>query len=310
MGGNEINEITNNVKERATTLRLRTYVLTTSILVCLIFWLFVNITTKQEMSWVDFILLCAIQILIYGSYFPDGELFGMRDGVFQKNRAAYNDKATEINNKHQIHLLREYCKVDYQRRIKTYIENECSVLGITLEELEQLKELEEKEIKKLKSFTFKYKTTNGTIEEKLLKFSKHKRKRLYNLLFKPLPIQENHPETIMSAIENDGYKAIKDGSISYKIRSYLRKIIKAICFGGVLAYIGFGARDGIGIEEIARICAYLTTIIVNAVMAYTAGETCTKVYKSRFYVDLSNFIDGFNEWASHKTIQITKEGEF
>ena len=101
----------------------------------------------------------------------------------------------------------------------------------------------------------------------------------------------------MSAIENDGHKAIKDTSISYKVKSYLGKVLKAVCFGAVLAYIGFTARDGIGVAEIARICVYLSTIIINAVVAYSAGETCTKVYKSRFYIDLSNFIDGFNEWV-------------
>lgn len=300
MGGNELKE---NVKQRVTTLRLRTYVLTLSILVCLIFWLFVNITTKQAMSWVDFVLLCAIQILIYASYFPDGEIYGANDATYKNNKSIYNLKATEINNKHQIHLLREYCKVDFERRIKIYIENECGMLGITTFELDQLRELEEKEVRKLKSFTFKYTTASGEIEEKIFKFSSHKRKKLYNLLFKPLPIEENHPETIMSAIENDGHKAIRDTSITYKFRSFLRKIIKAVCFGGVLAYIGFGARDGIGIEEIARICVYLATIIINAVMAYTAGETCTKVYKNRFYVDLAIFIDGFNEWVPKKTIE-------
>lgn len=294
MGGNEFKE---SVKQRASTLRIRTYVMTMSILVCLIFWLFVNITTKEAINWVDFALLCIIQILIYASYFPDGELYGANDAAYKTNKAAYNTKATEINTKHQIGLLRDYCKVDFERRIKIYIENECGVLGITVEELEQLKALSEKEIRKLKTFTFNQNMNGDDSEEKITKFSKHKRKRLYNLLFKPLPIEENHAETIMSAIENDGHKAIKDTSISYKVKSYLGKVLKAVCFGAVLAYIGFTARDGIGVAEIARICVYLSTIIINAVVAYSAGETCTKVYKSRFYIDLSNFIDGFNEWV-------------
>ena len=298
------NKFTESIKQRATTLRIRTYVMTISILICLVFWLFVNITTKEAISWVDFVLLCVIQILIYASYFPDGELFGMRNDSFIANRQTYNEKATELNENHRIGLLREYCKVDYQRRLQTYIETECGSLGITLEELEQLKSLDEKQIKTLKTFTFKGEEKEGQPQdEKIVKFSRNKRKRIYNLIFKPLPIEENHAETIMSAVENDGHKAIKDTSISYKTKSYIGKFIKAVTFGIILAYIGFTARDGIGVAEIARICVYLATIIINAVVAYSAGETCTKVYKNRFYIDLSNFIDGFNEWLGERKVK-------
>lgn len=284
------------VKQRVSTLRIRTYVMTISILVCLIFWLFVNITTKEAINWVDFVLLCIVQILIYTSYFPDGELFGATNPSFINNKKTYNDKATLINSQQQIGLLREYCKVDYERRLKTYIETECGAMGITLDELEELKKLDEKQVKELKSYTFSYGTEEKP-DDKIVRFGKRKRKKLYNLIFKPIPVEENHPETIMSAIENDGRKAIRDTSVTYKTKSYIGKVIKAITIGGVLAYIGFTARNGIGVAEIARICVYLTTIIVNAVVAYSAGETCTKVYKNRFYIDLANFIDGFNEWV-------------
>lgn len=290
-----------SIKQRASSLRIRTYVMTISILICLIFWLFVNITTKEAISWVDFVLLCIVQIIIYASYFPDGELFGMKNQSFINNKTAYNTKATQINELHQIGLLREYCKVDYERRLKSYVETECGALGITLEELEILKKVEEKEFKKLKSYTFKYPIKDSDkFDEKIIRFSRQKKKRIYNLIFKPLPIEENHAETIMSAIENDGHKAIKDTSISYKARSYISKIIKAVTFGGILAYVGFTSRDGIGIAEFARIFVYLTTIIVNAVLAYNAGETCTKIYKNRFYIDLANFIDSFNEWVADR----------
>lgn len=284
------------VKQRVSTLRIRTYVMTISILICLIFWLFVNITTKEAINWVDFVLLCIVQILIYTSYFPDGELFGATNPAFINNKKTYNDKATLINSQQQIGLLREYCKVDYERRLKTYIETECGSMGITLEELEELKKLDEKQVKELKSYTFHYGTEEKP-DDKIVRFGKRKRKRLYALIFRPIPVEENHPETIMSAIENDGRKAIKDTSVTYKTKSYIGKVIKAVTIGGVLAYIGFTARNGIGVAEIARICVYLTTIIVNAVVAYSAGETCTKVYKNRFYIDLANFIDGFNEWV-------------
>lgn len=290
----EAKDFKRGIGERATALRIRTYVLTISILITLIFYLFVNLTTKQKIDWVDFVLLCVVQILIYSTYFPDGELFGARDTTFVTNKDAYNDKASAVNEERKIALLREYCKVDYERRIQTYIENECGALGITIEELDQLKARPEEEIKNLKEFHFKYKND----EEKIVMFSKHKRKRIYNLICRPLPVEENHAETIMSAVENNGQHAIKDGSIAFKKKSFAIKVFKAIIVGAVFGYIGYTLRDGIGLPEIVKIFMYLTTIIANAVMAYTTGETCTKVYKNRFYVELANFIDEFREWET------------
>ena len=82
----------------------------------------------------------------------------------------------------------------------------------------------EKYILELQSFETK-EIVNGEEKSRLIFFSKHKRKILYNLIFKPLPVEKNYPETIMSAVENNGNKAIKDGSISYKAQSYIRKIL-------------------------------------------------------------------------------------
>ena len=306
----EAKDFKKSISDRASALRIRTYVMTISILITLVFYLFVNVTTKQAISWIDFVLLCVVQILIYSTYFPDGELFGARDTTFQQNKSAYNEKAVAVNEEHKIALLRDFCKVDFERRIKTYIENECGALGITLEELDQLRALDPDVVKKLKEFTFKYPTENpDKPDEKLVKFTRHKRKRIYNLLFKPIPVEENHAETIMSAIENNGQNAIKDTSVSFKTRSYIMKVIKAVIIGGLFAYIGYTLRDGIGIPEIVNICMYLTTIIANAVMAYTTGETCTKVYKNRFYVELANFIDEFREWERTIEKPVEKRAE-
>lgn len=293
----EENKYLNATKNRLTTVRLRTWTLTLAIVVSLIFYLLVNVTTKQEVNWVDFILLCTLQIVVYSLYFPDGDLFGQKDNAFISNKKAYNEKATEINQQKQIAKLREYCKAEYEERKQRYILNELGKLEMTQEELELLKEKTEKEIKELDYFEVKEKV-NGEEKSKLIFFSKYKKKILYNLLFKPLPIEENHPETIMSAVENDGNKAIKDGSIAYKTQSYIRKVLMAVVVGGVFAYIGYTVRDGFGWVEIVSICMYLTTLFTTAVMAFTSGETCSKVYKSHFYLDLANFIDGFNEWNS------------
>ena len=105
-------------------------------------------------------------------------------------------------------------------------------------------------------------------------------------------------EIIKSLVENNGNKAIKDGSISYKAQSYIRKILTAVVVGGIFAYIGYTLRDGFGFAQVVQICMYITTLFTTAVMAFTSGETCSKVHKSHFYLDLANFIDGFNEWNS------------
>lgn len=300
------NSFTEVVKQRASALRIRTYVMTISILVCLVLWLFVNITTKEAISWVDFVLLTIIQILVYSSYFPDGEIFGERSPVFMGNKAEYNKKANEINTDHNQGLLREYCKYDYKKRIQEYIETECGALGLTPEELDELKQYNEKEILALKEHTFIIPRKNENDKEikRVIKFSKKKRRRIRALLFDPIPVEENYPETILSAIENNGQQKIKDHSISFKFKSFVKKVITAILFGGLLAYTGLTSRDGIGLAEITRMVIYFTTMVVNAIIAYTTGETCTKVYKNRFYVDLSNFIDGFNEWKEKEGKEI------
>lgn len=284
-------------KQRMSSIRLRTWTLTLAILVTIVFALVVNLTTKSAISLVDFALLCILQIVVHSLYFPDGELFGQKNGAFISNKTSYNLKAEAINKEKKISLLRQYCKVEFEERKKRYLENACGKIGISVEELELFKKKTEKEIKKLENFEI-FEEKNGEKVSKIIIFNKQRRKILRNLLFKPLPIEENHPETIMSAVENNGTSAVKDGSIQYKSRSYLRKILTAVCVGGVIAYIGYTVRDGFGLAQIVQILMYITTLFTTAVMAYTSGETCTKVHKTKFYLDLINFIDGFNEWSA------------
>ena len=293
------NKYTKTIKDRASTIRLRTWTLTLAITVTLVFYFLVQVSTKQIINPVDFVFLCIVQIITHCLYFPDGDLYGQKNQSFIDNKTAYNDKASEINQHRRIGKLREYCKVEYEERKQRYILNECGAIDITIDELNILKQLGEKEIKHLKKYEFKYMVTteDGSQEEqsKLIFFSKVKRKKLYDLIFKELPVEPNHPETIMSAVENNGTKAVKDGSVAYKTHSYIRKILQAVVIGGIFAYIGYTVRDGIGIAEIVQILMYLTSLFSTAVMSFSSGETCSKVYKSHFYVDLVNFIDGFNE---------------
>lgn len=293
------NENLKEVTNRLTTIRVRTWTLTLAIIVTLIFYFLVNLATKQAINPIDFILLCVVQIIVHCLYFPDGSLYGEKNHTFITNKKLYNEKASAINNKGQIAQLRAFCKHEFLERQQRYIVNECGVIGISIEELEQFKQLDEKTIKTLKSFELK--NADGT-PSKLIFFSKFKRQKLYKLLFHKIPVTENFPETILSAVENNGNHAIKDESIHYKITSYVRKFLLAVVIGGVFAYIGYTVRDGFGLAEVVNILMYLTTIFTTAVMAFSSGENCSKIYKNRFYVELTNFIDRFNEWNNTNSI--------
>lgn len=290
------------LKARAHAIRLRTLSLTLAMLATLVLYLMVQVAFRDSINIVDFIFSCVLQITTHSLYFPDGDLFGQTSSAFVKNKTEYNSKASEINENERIAELREYCRVDYENRKRQYILNECGQLDITLEELNELKTLSEKEIKTLKRYEFKDKfiTKNGKDTDKIIAFSKRKRKKLYKLIFESLPIEPNQPETIMSGVKNDCKKAIDDGSLKYKSASYLSKIFKAVVIGGVLAYISYTIKDGFGLAEVVKICVYVTSMFSTGVLAFSSGETCSKVYKSRFYVELINFIDGFNEWFNKR----------
>lgn len=305
---NEDNKYYRATKQRVETIRLRTWTLTLAILITLALYLLVNVTTKQSINWIDFVILCVMQIIVHSLYFPDGDLFGQKDSAFISNKTAYNNKASLVNENKEIANLRKYCDFEFEERKKRYVLNQCSIIGITLDELEMLKQKTEKEIRKLEKFETK-EIIDGEEKGRLIFFSKHKRKILYNLIFKPIPVEKNHPETIMSAVENDGNKAIRDGSISYKAHSYIRKILTAVVVGGIFAYIGYTLRDGFGFTQVVQICMYITTLFTTAVMAFTSGEICSKVHKSHFYLDLANFLDSFNEWNSKQPKITHKENE-
>lgn len=286
-------------KQRLVSIRLRTWTLTLAIVITLIFYFLVNVVTRQSINWIDFVLLCILQFVIHSLYFPDGEVYGQKDKAYIDNKKSYNDKANDLNAQGEFAQLRKYCKYEYEERKKTYIANQCGRIGITEKEYEELRQKSEEDIKALKCYEVK-EIVNGEEKSKIFFLSKHKRKLLYNLIFKPLPVEENHAETIMSAVENNGNKAIRDTSVAFKTFSYIRKAFTAIVIGGIFAYIGYKLRDGFGFEQIVSILMYLTTLFTTAVMAFSSGETCSKVHKSRFYVDLANFIDGFNEWNKNQ----------
>lgn len=278
-------------KNRFAIIRLRTIVSTLAIIVTLVFYFLVNIGKAESFDIIEFSMVSIVQLIVYYIYFPDGDLFGQQDSIFIINRESYNDKATKINENGLMNKLREYCKYDFEVRKERYINNNLGYIGITKDEFEILKQKDEKFIKNLKSYEFK-----NEDKSKLIFFNKPKRKLLYKLIFKRIPIEENQPETILSATENNGSTCIKDGSNNYKKNTFISKFLKVVMIGGILAYTAYTTKNGIGFAEIAQILTYLTAIITNAVTSFNAGEKCSKVYKNQFYLELANFIDEFNEY--------------
>lgn len=283
------------IKERMNAIRLRTWTLTLAIVVTLVLILLVNITTRARMSYVDLILMFVAQVLVHSIYFPDGDIYGQKDQTYLDNKELYNQNASRINQELLFGDLRKFCEIDFENRKKEYILNELGMIGITSEEYSALQKIDIKELKKLKSFEFK--TDKGS---RLILFTRAKRRKLINLLTGVLPVEKNYPETIVSAVENGGFSKIKDGSVGYKRRAYLRKVLMAGVMGCIFAYIGYTIKDGIGFTEIVSMFTYLSAIFSTAVLAFSSGESCSKIYKNNFYLELSNFIDAFFEWKGLK----------
>lgn len=272
-------------------IRIRTITLTMLVIAVLALYLLVQTYFRDEISWIDFIILTAVTIIMHFVYFPDGELNGQRDIRYITNNQAYNDKAELINAKRQIFNLNEYCKVDFDTRKKSYIETHCGYLEITPEILEYFRDnYSYKDIKKRE-----YLYTDAT-ENKKYFLSKYKRKQLIKLLFKELPIGYNYPDTILSAKETDSSRAIVDESKRFKYITNTTKIITAIIIGLVLAYIGLSKKDGFTIADLAKMLMYLTSIVSTAVFSYSAGEKSMKIFKCDFYIALCNFIERFFVW--------------
>lgn len=279
------------IEEKFSAIRIRTWTLTIAIVVTLVLILLVNLTTKTRISYVDLILMFMAQVLVHSIYFPDGDIYGQKDETYIANKEAYNTNASRINQELLFDDLRKFCDIDFEKRKKEYVLNELGLIGITDEEYAELQKLDKKSLKSLKEYEFK--KEKGS---RLILFTKEKRKRLRRLIMGVLPVEKNYPETIVSAVENNGFAKIKDGSVRYRRRAYIRKILMAGVMGCIFAYMGYTLKDGIGLTEVVSMCMYLTAIFSTAVLAFSSGENCSKIYKNNFYLELSNFIDAFFEW--------------
>ena len=287
----EKKEFVGKVKNGSQTIRLRTWTLSVAIIGAIILYFLVQVGFDNEVNFVDLLFLSTIQIVVHFLYFPDGDLFGQKAPVYVSNKNTYNDKATEITENGRVGKLREYCVIEYNRRRQLYIATVCGHIGIEVKDYERLMQLPQEEVKHLKSVE-----TAG----KTIYLTKKRRKWLYDLIFEPLPVETNDPETILSATEERFGAAVNDESVHYRKKQNVKRVIQSFVVGTALAYIGYTSRDGITLAVIVKTVVNLVSVFTTAVMSFSRGETCSSVYRNRFYVKLSNFIDGFNEWRKQE----------
>ena len=287
----EKKEFVGKVKSGTHTIRIRTWTLSVAIIGAIVLYFLVQVGFDSEVNLVDLLFLSTIQVVVHFLYFPDGDLFGQKAPVYVSNKNTYNDKATEITENGRVGKLREYCVVEYNRRRQLYIATVCGHIGIEVKDYERLMQLPQEEVKHLKSVE-----TAG----KTIYLTKKRRKWLYDLIFEPLPVETNDPETILSATEERFGAAVNDESVHYRKNQNVKRVIQSFVVGTALAYIGYTSRDGITLAVIVKTVVNLVSVFTTAVMSFSRGETCSSVYRNRFYVKLSNFIDGFNEWRKQE----------
>ena len=291
------NDVVKEARHRIQAVRLRTWVISITILISLGFWLVLKVTTRDSISWIDFVMLCIIQMLGHFAYFPDGELYGQTDETFKANRNQYNKLADQINNDRKFEQLREYCAVEYEERKQNYITTMLGYVGITEKEFEEIKLKDAKEIKKIEDLTIT-ENVNGEEQTRVIHFNKKKRKILYDLIFKPIPVQRNEAGTIVSGKEIDSTRKVKDETKSERARMHISKLMKIATIGLLLAYISWNVRDNFGWGDVARLVTFTSSLLTTAIMSFTSGERLQKVYKNAFYIDLVQFINRFQEWET------------
>ena len=295
--GNNTNQFTARVR----IIRARTWTLSVTIIALLALYIFVTLSIKSKIDWIDFALTAAIQISTHFAYFPDGERYGELDKIFQGNRKVYNTKSAQIitTDNSSVEKLREFCEYDFEERKARHIADECAKIGVSVEEYAILAQKSKAELKTIEKLEW-----NG----KVLYFTPKRRRAVIKLVFGKNPVKANNPETILSAVDRDYTEAIKDGSQTYRKAQHAARLFKSIVIGGILAYIGYNMRDGLSFAAIVKSCVFIGSMIMTAVSSYINGEKSSREYKNKFYVELIMFIDKFFSWAKI-TPQADEDGE-
>lgn len=277
------------VQDRIKTVRLRAWTLSMTITALLVLYIFVTLSIKSTLDVVDFVLTASIQISTHFTYFPEGARYGAKDELFIAARNAYNENAARITSESTVDSLRDFCEFDYEEKKARYIADVCGgEIGISADEYAILSQKSEAELKKIETFENKGKTFH---------FTKKRRKALLRLVYGKCPIERNNPDTVLSAVDRDYTRAIKDKSRTYNKAIAASRLFRSIFIGAFLAYIGYNLRDGLSLEAVIKSAVMLGSMIIAAISAYVAGERSTREFKKDFYVELSTFIDRFFSWS-------------
>ena len=284
----------NNIKKgnvltaRVRIIRARAWTLSITTVVLLALYIFVTLFIKNKIDIIDFALTVFIQISTHFAYFPEGERYGERDDLYVAARDYYIAGVARVTKESTVERLREYCEVEFQQRKTDYILDMVNKLDISVDDLTEISKLSEKEIRKIKKWE--------TLKNGVVYFSCTKRKILKMLLFGGNPVEKNQSSTILSAVDRDYTKSIKNGAINYgKATHTFKGFIKPVILGGILAYIGY-TLVGFSLAAIIKSCVFIGSMISTAVSSYIAGEKPTRHYKKQFFVELSTFIEDFFSW--------------
>ena len=279
------------VTSRVRIIRLRTWTLSLTIVALLALYIFVTLSIKSKIDWIDFAITSFIQISTHFAYFPDGERYGETDRLFVNARKVYNANAARITAESSVEKLREFCDVDFEERKIRHISDACGKIGISFNEYKELSQKSEEELSRIDVFEF-----NG----KRIYFTKKRRRALIKIIYGKNPVKPNSPDTILSAVDRNYAENIKDDSRFYKKYKHATRLFKSIVIGGVLAYITYNMRDGLSFAAIIKSCVFIGSMISTAVSSYINGEKASREYKRKFFVELSVFIDKFFSWQGLK----------
>lgn len=288
----------NSISSRIVIIRWRTWALTITTIILLVFYVFVTLALENTLNLVDYILTAAMQVSTHFAYFPDGERYGEQDVLYIGAKKDYNVRANAITSANSVMDLREYCEFDFEERKKRYIVAVCGEIGISYNEFLILKQKSKQELDNIEKLE---------AEGNVVYFTPHRRRVLKRLVFGKTPVRPNSPDTIMSAVDRGFIKPISDESKPYKTATHGIKLFRVFIVSLALAYIGYSMRSGINAASVMKSCVFFGSMVFCAVSSFISGEKSSRVYKKRFYVELSVFIDKFSSWLSqekNKTLAI------
>lgn len=285
-------------KSRIKIIRLRTWALTLTTLTLLVFYIFVTLSLKSRIDWIDFAITVAIQLSTHFAYFPDGERYGEMDPLFKRARKLYNVNANHISEVNAVEDLRDFCKVDFYERKARYIADICGSNGISVEEFNELAQKSKKELRAIKSFEY-----NG----RTIYFTQKRRAAIIKLAYGRCPVKPNSPDLILSAVDRNYADNIRDDQKVYRGTTHAIKIFRYLILGGVLAYINYNTRDGINFAAVVKSAVFIGSMIAAAVSSYISGERSTREFKKEFYIELYVFISRFFSWKKISPPEVDEE---